>query len=176
MPKPRSTFSFKSTLSSVKGSLMPCVIFLPEEITEALPPGKVRTKGTLNGVPFALAPQYKKGGIRFFSVSAALRKAARIKEGDKVEVVFRLVDPSVVDMPEELEAVLAQDDKAMAVWNTFPTGLQRSLVHYITSVKNVDSRITRSLQMMEKAKAGLLHSQQLNKAPKPTKKKSMSDE
>jgi hypothetical protein len=167
MPRSKSTFSFKSTLSVVKGSLMPSVIIFPKAVADALPAGRVRTKGTLNGVPFALAPQYKKGGIRFFSVSAALRKAARIKEGDTVTVTFRLVDPAVIDMPEELEAVLAQDDKAMAVWNTFSTGLQRSLVHYITSVKNVDSRITRSLQMMEKAKAGLLHTQRLNETPRP---------
>lgn len=168
MPRSKSTFSFKGTLSSVKGSMMPSVIFLPEEIVEALPPGKIRTRGTLNGVPFALAPQYKKGGIRFFSVNAALRKAARISTGDQVDVTFRLVDASVIEMPEELEAVLAQDDKAMAVWNTFPLGLQRSLVHYIASVKNIDSRIKRSLQMMEKAKAGLLHSQKANK-DKPSK-------
>lgn len=167
MPRSKSTFSFKGTLSSVKGSMMPSVIFLPEEIVEALPAGKIRTKGTLNGVPFALAPQYKKGGIRFFSVNAALRKAARIRAGDQVDVTFRLVDPSVIEMPEELEAVLAQDDKAMAVWNTFPLGLQRSLVHYVASVKNVDSRINRSLQMMEKAKAGLLHGQKANKANPP---------
>lgn len=139
------------------------VIFLPEEIVEALPSGRLRAKGTINGVPFALAPQYKKDGRRFFSVNASLRRSAGIKEGDQVNVVFKLVDPGIVELPEELEVVLAQDDKAMEVWNSFTKGLQRSLVHYITSVKNVDSRIKRSLQMMEKAKLGLLQSQQRNK-------------
>jgi hypothetical protein len=165
MPKARSSFSFRTVLSTMKGGLIPFVVFLPEEIIDALPEGRVRVKGTMNGAPFALAPQYKKDGSRYFAVSAALRKEAKIKAGDKVEVIFKLVDPTIVDMPEELEAVLAQDDKAMEVWSTFPTGLQRSLVHYITSVKNIDSRIKRSLEMMEKAKMGRLLSQ-------PPKKKS----
>jgi bacteriocin resistance YdeI/OmpD-like protein/uncharacterized protein DUF1905 len=159
-----STFRFTSRLSSVKGSLIHSVVFLPKEIVDALPEGRVRTKGTLNGVPFALAPMYKKDGSRFFSVNAAIRKAARIKEGDKVEVIFKLVNPLKVDIPEELEAVLAQDDEAMKVWEEFTPGMQRSLILYITSVKNVDSRIKRALELVEKAKLGLLSSQ---KKPHP---------
>jgi hypothetical protein len=152
MPKPKSSFRFTTTLVAVKGSLMPVVIFLPQEITEALPKGRVRTKGTINGIPFALAPQYKKDGSRFFSINTAIRRAAKIKVGDKVEVQFKLVDFEKVDIPEELEAVLAQDDRAMEAWETFTIGMQRSLIHYVTSVKNVDSRIKRALAIMEKAK------------------------
>jgi hypothetical protein len=166
MPRSKSSYSFKTSLAKIKGSLIPVVIFLPDEIVEALPTGRLRAKGTMNGIPFSLAPQYKKDGRRFFSVNASLRRSAGIKEGDQVNVTFKLVDPGVVELPEELEAVLAQDDEAMAVWNNFTKGLQRSLVHYVTSVKNVDSRIKRSLQMMEKAKLGLLSAQQRDIKPK----------
>lgn len=150
---------------------MPVVLFLPEEIVEALPKGRLRTKGTMNGAPFSLAPQYKKDGSRFFSVSASLRRAAKIKVGDLVDVTFKLVDASVVDMPEELEAVLEQDEKAMKVWNTFTLGLQRGLIHYITSVKNVDSRIKRVLDIVERAKLGMLHAQKINRTPDPSPKR-----
>jgi uncharacterized protein YdeI (YjbR/CyaY-like superfamily) len=130
---------------------------LPEEIIEQLPKGRVRVKGTFNGAPFSLAVQHLKDGKYYFSVSAPLRKAARIKPGEKGEVTFKIVDPDKIEIPEELEAVLAQDDLAMKAWKKLTTGYQRSLIHYVTSVKNVDSRIKRSLQLMEKAKAGLLH-------------------
>jgi hypothetical protein len=154
--KPTPTFSFKSILATMKGGLIHSVVYLPEEIIEQLPKGRVRTKGTINGIPFALAPQYKKDGSRFFTVNASLKKAAKIKEGSRVEVNFRLVDPDELDMPEELEAVLAQDEEAMIAWNNLTIGYQRSLILYVTSVKNVDSRIKRSLELMEKAKFGKL--------------------
>jgi hypothetical protein len=161
MPKAANTvFRFTAPLSEMKGGLVPHVIFLPDPVVEALPDERVRAEGTFNGVPFALAPQYKKDGRRYFAVSAALKKACKIAGGSPVKVEFRLADPKKVEVPEELEAVLAQDDAAMKVWRSFTYGLQRSLIHYITSVKNVDSRITRALQMMEKAKAGLLTTQQ----------------
>ncbi len=152
MARQPSVFRFKTILSPAKGNFILTVIYLPQEIIAVLPKGRVRTKGTINGVPFALAPQFKKDGSRFFTVSGQLRRAAGIKAGDPVEVIFRLVDPDKVNVPEELVAVLEQDDDAMKVWNTFTTGMQRSLIHYITSVKNVDSRIKRAIEIIEKSK------------------------
>ena len=145
----------------MKGNFISTVIYLPDEIIESLPKGRVRTKGTINGAPFALAPQYKKDGSRFFSVSASLRRQAKIREGDKVEVIFKLVDPDLVDIPEELEAVLAQDDEGKKVWDEFTRGMQRSIIHYISSVKNVDGRIKRALETIEKAKLGQLSVQKV---------------
>jgi hypothetical protein len=160
-----TTFRFSATLTPVKWLFMNTVIFLPKDIIEALPKGRVRTKGTMNGAPFALAPQSKKDRGKYFSVGAPLRKAAKIKAGDKVEVIFKLVDPDKVDIPEELEALLAQDDAARKVWDEFTPGMQRSLIIYVTSVKNVDSRIKRSIELMEKAKARQLGVQK--KKPHP---------
>lgn len=139
------------------------VIVIPEAVVNQLPKGRVRVEGTLNGAPFALAVQHMKEGARYFSVSAPLRKAARIRVGDSLKVSFKLVDPDKLDVPEELEALLAQDEKAKEVWDQFTMGYQRSLIHYITSVKNVDSRIKRSIELLEKAKARQLHGQQRKK-------------
>ncbi len=156
MGKGRTTFKFSTTLSNAKGNFISTVIYLPKEIVNMLPKGRIRTKGTMNGAVFALAPQYKKDGSRFFTVSSSLRKAAKINAGDKVEVIFRLVDKDEIEMPEELEAVLSQDDKAKSTWNELTSGRQRDVIFYVTSVKNTDSRISRALQSIEKVKAGLL--------------------
>lgn len=156
MARGKTTFRFSTTLSSAKGNFIPTIIYLPKEIVDALPKGRIRTKGTINGVPFALAPQYKIDGSRFFTVSSRLRKSAKIKAGDNVEVVFKIVDKDEVEMPEELEAVLLQDDKAMSTWNELTSGMQRNVIIYVTAVKNVDSRISRALKSIEKVKAGVL--------------------
>lgn len=155
----KTSFRFSVPLSPFKGVFLNSVIFLPGKVVARLPEGRVRVKGTFNGAPFALAVQHMKDGSRYFSVSASLRKAAGIKVGDQVDVSFRLVDPDKVEVPAELEAVLAQDERAMEVWKEFTSGYQRSLILYVTSVKNVDSRIERALKLMERAKAGLLQGQ-----------------
>ena len=138
---------------------MKTAIFLPRNIIRQLPEGRVRVKGAFNAAPFALAVQNLKDGSRYFSVGAPLRKAAKIKVGDTVKVSFRIVDADKLDLPEELEAVLSQDDDAKKAWENLTTGYQRSLIHYITSVKNVDSRIKRALDLLNRAKTGLLHGQ-----------------
>lgn len=162
MAKGKTTFRFSTTLSSAKGNFISTVIYLPKKIVDALPKGRIRTRGTINGISFALAPQYKKDGSRFFTVSSGLRKSAKIKAGDEVEVIFKIVGKDEVEIPEELEAVLLQDDKAMSSWNGLTSGMQRNVIIYVTAVKNVDSRISRALQSIEKVKAGVL-------SPKKTK-------
>lgn len=145
---------------------MKTAIFLPDDIVSKLPPGRVRMEGTFNGARFALAVQNLKDGSRYFSVGGPLRRAARIKEGDKVNVVCKIVDPDKVDIPEELEAVLEQDDLARQTWDGLTRGYQRSLIHYVTSVKNVDSRINRAIELMNRAKAGLLQGQKKSRNAK----------
>lgn len=160
MPARVAKFDFETRLSEIESAFIKTAIFLPADVIKKLPKGRVRVKGTFNGAPFALAVQNLKDGSRFFSVSAPLRKAAGgIKPGDKVRVSFRTVDPDKLDVPEELEAVLEQDDEARKAWDELTTGYQRSLIHYITSVKNIDSRIKRSIDLLNRAKAGLLHGQ-----------------
>lgn len=159
MGKKKRHFQFDTTLSEIDKPLMKTAIFLPDHIIEKLPAGRVRVEGMFNRAPFALAVQHMKDGSRFFAVSASLRKAAAIQIGDKVKVVFRIVDPDKLDIPEELEAVLAQDDDAHKAWDKLSRGFQRSIIHYITSVKNVDSRIRRCLEIMTRAKMGKLHAQ-----------------
>lgn len=158
-----SEFGFKGVLSSIEGALIPTVIYLPEAIVKKLPPGRLRTKGTVNGIPFALAPQHKRDGSRYFAINASLRKAAHIKEGSKVEVKFKLIDPDAIEVPDELEAVLAQDDKARKAWDELTSGVQRNIIHHVTAVKNIDGRIKRCLEALEKAKLGLFKSRKIPK-------------
>jgi uncharacterized protein YdeI (YjbR/CyaY-like superfamily) len=103
-------------------------------------------------------------------INKKLVKEASLKLGSKAQVNFRLVDPDLVEVPEELEAVLEQDELASSVWATFTNGLRRSLIHYVTSAKSIDVRIKRSLELMEKAKLGLLYIQHRKKKIKKSDK------
>ncbi len=165
----KKIYTFEAKLSRVYGALLQNIIIVPDEVVDLLPvKGRIRTEGTINKVKFALAIQHKKDGSRYLAVSAGLKKAAKIGSGDPVKVSFWLVDPDKVHVPEELMAVFEQDSEAMKLWNTFTPGVQRGLSHYVNSVKNVDSRIKRGLEIVEKAKFRQLNFQ---KAVQEKKKK-----
>lgn len=150
----RQRFSFETRLVEYEDTLVNTVVELPVEVVRKLPKGRVRVEGKLNQVPFNLGVQFKKSGARYLSISVALRKAAKIKPGEKVKMSFIIVDSDKLELPEEMEAVLAQDEAGAKLWNKLTVGLQRSLVHYITSTKNIDLRIERALYLMNKVKSG----------------------
>ncbi len=136
------------------GNFHYAAVYLPKKIIDVIPTGRQRTKGTLNKVPFSLAIQYRKDGRSLFLFSRTLCKSAGVIVGNSVDISFELVDPDFLELPEELEAVLAQDDEVKKIWDSFTSGRRRSLAIYVTSVKNVDSRIKRSLELANKLKFG----------------------
>lgn len=125
--------------------------------------GRQRIQGIMNGAEFNLAIQRTKEGLFYLSVSAALRRAMKVREGDMVEVRFRLADPEHIDLPEELVEVIAQDPLFEKAWNKLTTGRKRGIAHYVGSVKSTDSRIRRAFEIMEKASSGRLHGQSTDK-------------
>ena len=158
--KHKNNFSFTAPLAPIEGNYVEHGIFLPADLIEKLPKKLLRAKGTINDFPFALAIQYRKNGMRFIMTSKALVKAANLRVGLLASVTFTLVDADVIEMPEELEAVLAQDEHAKEIWDTFTLGRKRGLAYYVNSAKSIDSRIKRALEIVEKAKAGVLTAQQ----------------
>lgn len=158
----KNVFRFAGKLVELKGAFTYCCVEVPAKILKQLPAGRLRLKGTLNGIPIDLAIQYRKSGPRFIMVSKVLARKAKVKTGDAVAVEFKLTDPEKIEIPEELQAVLDQDEEGLASWKKLTPGFQRSLTYYVKSVKNVDSRIKRALEIIHKMKTRQLYSQRKN--------------
>ena len=158
--KKETSYKFTGRLDALGAVSTNYGIIVPEEILASLPDAKrYRVKGFINKTPFSLAINSLKGGFKYFAVGSPLRKACKIRQGEEVEVMFHLVDPTIVELPEELIEVLAQDEEGNKIWQTFKPGMQRSLAYYVNSVKNTDSRIKRALELLHKAKTNTLFSQ-----------------
>lgn len=152
-----SKIQFTATLESL-GDHHVTVIYIPEEIMDTKPKFRVRAEGVMNGVTFNLAVQSQKLGFKYFLVSKDLRKKIIANGQTNIVVIFEWVDADKLDIPEELEAVLNQDDDFKSKFDSFTVGKQRGLVHYITSAKTVDTRIKRSLELAWKVKNNALYS------------------
>lgn len=152
------THSFTGILDKLPDSTY-LIIYLPAEITDSLPSGRFRTKGLMNGVPFDLAIQCLRTDAPRYFIGKKLAAQLGIGPGGKIKVEFNVTDYTIVEIPEELQEVLDQDEYAAAIFNEMNPGMRRSLCIYVTSVKNVDSRIHRALELCDKMKKGELYSQ-----------------
>jgi hypothetical protein len=155
-------YTFSGVLQAVDISFIKTVVFIPRDIIVALPKGRKKVTGLMNGAPFSLSVLYRKDGTQFFAVSRSLQEAAAIKPGDPVKVVFSLLDTRH-ELSAQFETRLSNDDDAGRVWNGFTAGLQNGLTHYVDTVKKLDSRIRKSFEWVERSKT--------NPAAKPLKRR-----
>ena len=155
----RTDFTFTSILETVHFNVISTAVFLPHHIIVDLPKGRLRVSGLINGAPFSLAIQYRKDGSRYFTVGAALRRAAKIEPGDTVNVSFKVLDLNNVELPEALEFTVRSSIETGKLFQ-LPGGSKKILSNYIDQVKNIDSRIRHAVETVQKAKTGLLQRQQ----------------
>ncbi len=158
------SYRFQGILKILDSNPSYTMVTIPSEIISELPEsGRLRTLGKMNGAEFSLAIQGRKNGNGFFMVGSALRRAAKITTGDPVEIEFSLTDPDFLELPEELKEVMEQDEEAGKIFFGMTVGMQRSLAHYVSSVKNTDSRIKRALELAYKMKTETLYIQKAKK-------------
>ena len=113
----------------------------------------------IHGHPFSLAVQSLGQGDKFLMVGNTLRRAAKIREGMAFRVCFDLADPDELELPIEFEEVLEAEPEFRRIWESFTIGRRRSLSHYVSTAKSSETRIKRSIELMEKALRGELYIQ-----------------
>jgi hypothetical protein len=137
MSSPR-TASFETTLTGSGGKTG---IVVPPEALEQLgagqrPPVHVDVNGH----------QYRRtvavmGGQHMIGVSAAVRTAAGLSAGDPLRVTLTLADtPREVEVPDDLAAALAADERAGTFFAGLSNSLQRFHVDSVNGAKTAETR------------------------------------
>lgn len=108
-----------------------------------------------NNVSFHRALMRNKDGMCFIVLGKTTLKEAK-KAAGGVETIRLEKDKSKygMPMPEEFEEVLRQDEEGNQLFEKLTAGLKRSFLYYINSGKTVDTRIKRSLELVERLKGG----------------------
>lgn len=90
------------------------------------------------------------GDGNFFIILSTKNLASVGKNlGDKI--AFELTkdpNPLGVDMPEVLEAVLAQDEDLKTIFDSLTLGKQRNVIHSINKIMDIDKQIQRTIQLI----------------------------
>lgn len=159
MPPRKLTFRFPSSLERLERDPPFPILPVPDDIAAAWKQAKIRRLvGTINGHAIKRALMNHADGGSFLIVSRAIIKAAQIGSRTPATLEFGPdPTPDQLDMPDEFQFVLDDDPAALARWDTFTLGRQRSLVSYITSAKTEPTRIKRSLELALKIRTHTLY-------------------
>jgi hypothetical protein len=131
------------------GTMHYTVVYLDPSLPPELPfegQPRLRIEADVGGVPVKGAWQPSKGRWYLMLPKTRLRDAG-LAIGDAVEVAFRVIAQTDVDIPEELAARLAAVARLRKAWATHTPGTQRGLAHFIESAKRAPTRAARLAQV-----------------------------
>ena len=101
----------------------------------------------------------------FLLINKSIREELDLQIGSEVSITLEKDHSAYgMAMPEELEVMLNQDDAGNGYFHALTPGKQRSLIYIVSQVKNVDSRIRKSLAILDhlKEEKGALDFKRLN--------------
>lgn len=149
----QKSFSFTTRVQQGDGSLSLHYIEVPIEIAESFANKfPARALITINETTFHGGVLKRKDGYYLIQMGKATLKKIKAIRNDLVEVK---IEPDQTtygyELPEEMEALLEQDEDGRKIWEALNPGMKRSLLHYVNSAKSVDVRIKRSILILKRA-------------------------
>jgi Bacteriocin-protection, YdeI or OmpD-Associated/Domain of unknown function (DUF1905) len=114
----------------------------------------VMVGGTINGVEFGRRSIKRMNPTNhsdwFIEYTAPICKAAGVGVGDKLNISLRLAS---TENPEELEALLANNPRVRASWNSLSEYARRTSGEHIRAGKTEATRLRRAQSIVSKLKA-----------------------
>ena len=94
------------------------------------------------------------GGDAYITVNKKRMKEYGVTKGDEVEVTLEMDHSKYgMEMPEELEALLEQDQEGEKRFEQLAPSKQRYIIHYVSQVKSSQKKIDRAIMLINNLKA-----------------------
>ncbi|WP_411274435.1 YdeI/OmpD-associated family protein [Daejeonella sp.] len=151
--------TFPVFLEPIDEKMVHHLIVVPDEIAKGFLNGKgaPRIFCSVNGGPEFPCALNPRNGRYVIIASKQLIKKNRLYIDVLFEISIRNDPNNGLGRPEELNEVLDQDETAFQAYNALNDGHKRGYIYYVSQAKSVDSRIKRSLEIVEKIKkSGML--------------------
>lgn len=92
-------------------------------------------------------------GDFFIMVNKQIRNRLGLKEGDSVKIELQKDESKYgLPMPPELREVLRQDRDGDRLFHALTKGRQRSIIYYVSKIKDIDRRIHAAIVFIEHLK------------------------
>ena len=135
-------FSFQSKLESISDELEYYALSVPPKVTAALgTKGPVPVYAQVNDSPVFLISLYPVGkGRHYLRVKAEIRKAAKIKGGDKVKVEITVRDRAKeISIPKDLASAL-KEEGVLEAFKALPPGKKSFVLRKIEEASKPETR------------------------------------
>ncbi len=133
-------------------------IVIPEDIAQQVIKAKNKRVRCLLNAETVIHCQLNFSVVEGYKVNISKRKfkTLGLVAGSQVQVQIAHDDSLYqAPMPEELQEVLDTDPEGFQCFEALTPGKQRSIIFRVASGKSIDTRINRSLKMIEKLKMGI---------------------
>ncbi|MGQ0827014.1 MAG: DUF1905 domain-containing protein [Bacteroidota bacterium] len=154
MPKD-SVIQFQTKIYKLEHLVGMHYLKVPEKIVKKMG-GKfsMRLLCTINGaLTFQCGLMALGNGDAYISINAKRMKQLNVTFGSKVSAELKKDESKYgMQMPEELEELLAQDKEGRKRFKHLAPGKQRYIIHYVSIVKSTQLRIDRAILLIENLK------------------------
>lgn len=147
---------FTTILQKFDSPLWGFHIMVPDDMARSfVDAGSKRVVCTLNGTEeFQCALMPKGDGSWFVNINKSLRDKLKLKTGSPVEVNLSRDDSEYgLPMSEELAELLKLDDEGNRLFHALTPGKQRTLIYIAGSPKTSETRLKKSVVVIEHLKA-----------------------
>ncbi|GAA4461864.1 YdeI/OmpD-associated family protein [Phytohabitans houttuyneae] len=128
-------------------------VSVPDDVVSRLGgQSRIPVTGAVNGAAFTGSVMSGPGGSRYVVVNQAVRDAAGVTAGDKVQVTLSK-DTAVrtVEVPDDLAAALADHPRALEYFDGLSYSRKKVYVAWITEAKRAETRearISKAIDML----------------------------
>ncbi len=168
------TYEFASTLEKIKSAVWNICLMVPLDVSEQVLKNKhTRFNAVINNnikIPVALMPHGN--GQYFININKEIRSQLGVAIGDELEVKLTPDESKYgMPLPPEFEELLNQDEEGSHFFHALTPGKQRNLIYIVSKYKNSDTRIKKSIVILNYLKStnGKLDFKELNEAFKHNK-------
>ena len=147
---------FKATISKFDSPLWGYHINVPDEVAQLfIAKNNKRVVCTLNGSEtFQCALMPSKAGPHFININKVLRDKLKLRVGSEVQAELKKDESKYgLPMPEEMEELLLQDPEGDQLFHALTPGKQRSLLYIAGKPKGSETRLKKSITIIEHLKA-----------------------
>lgn len=92
----------------------------------------------------------------FIMIGKSTKAKINVKSGEAIVLHIEKDESKYqAEVPEVLEEFFAIDEEALAYFDALTSGKQRTIIHYISNAKRVETQINRTLKIIENLKFGI---------------------
>ncbi len=157
--KRKKIYRFEAVLEKLDGEWGFSFVIFPFDVEQEFGTrAHVRVVGTLDEIPIDRSLLPRSDGTHLIVINTELRKKAKIKTGDTIQVqVWREAYNDTPEQCEELNFMLEESTKLKTKFEKLNPGTKRQIAYWIGTAKQAETRAKRAVLIIQRLESDSFH-------------------